>query len=110
MSEPFSLQNYTHCIIGIIVVIFLLCIFYPPFNILTSNCQNNNSTPTPSIKSTEGFASWEIPSSDDIRTEAETCARKLAELTYNLVVYPCQQISGLSGISTCISGYNQYYE
>lgn len=93
-------------IIALIIVIFLICIFYPPFD--TSGCESGVKTPDPEIR--ESFVPWDLATPDDIRTTAEAAARKLSELTYNLVVYPCEQISTANDISTCISGYKQYYE
>jgi len=101
------LSECKYYIIALIIVIFLICIFYPPFS--TTDCDTTNHD-TSIIESTEGFSPLDIPTPDDIRITAEAAALKLSERTYNFVIYPCEQISNPVNITVCISGYNQYFE
>lgn len=94
--------EYKYQIIALIIVLFLICIFYPPFNIY--GCDHNE------IKSTENFAKKALPLYDDIIAISELCATQLSEQTYNLIVRPCTDVSQTDDIISCVSQYDQYYE
>jgi hypothetical protein len=97
------MSEYKYQVIALIIVIFLICIFYPPFNIY--GCDYNNE-----IKSMENFAKKDLPLYDNIVGISELCATQLSELTYNLIVRPCTDVSQTEDIISCVSEYDQFYE
>lgn len=96
------MPEYKYQVIALILVLFLICIFYPPFN--TRGCDNDK------IKSTENFDKKELPLYDDIVNVSDQCATQMSELTYNLIVRPCTDVSQTEDIISCISEYDQFFE
>jgi hypothetical protein len=94
--------DYKYPIIALIIVIFLICIFYPPFN----QCNYAQKRKHEHAE----FTVPNLPTPDNIRETAETCAIKVAEETYNNIILPCGEVSDKSNIIKCFEDYNQYYE
>lgn len=110
-------MEYKYHLIALIIVIFLICIIYPPSR--SKDCddlsgvdesQNQEYVETPETQETENFDPVNIPSQENIRLMAELCATQLAEATYSNVIFPCVQISNANEISKCIVGFTQYYD
>ena len=101
-------MEYKYHVIALIIIIFLICIIYPPQGF--KDCDSVNETDARVSDVEEYFDPSKIPSNENIRLLTETCASQLAEATYSNVIYPCSQISNAKSVSTCITGYTQYYD
>lgn len=110
-------MEYKYHLIALIIVIFLICIIYPPSG--SQECDSDDSTVADSSNGSndesetedkEQFDPMDMPSPDNIKLMATSCASQLAEETYTHVVYPCSQISNMKDISACIAGYTRYYD
>jgi hypothetical protein len=96
------MPEYKYQVIALIIILFLICIFYPPFNIY--GCDKNK------MRSTENFDKKDLPLYDNITNISKLCAIQMSELTYNLIVHPCTDVSQTEDIISCVSEYDQFYE
>jgi hypothetical protein len=88
-------MEYKYSLITLIIVIALICIFYPIY----TDCRER-----------EDFISAKIPDPSNSKIIAKSCANRLAVATYANVVVPCVKIVSENDIIKCITGYQGYYK
>jgi hypothetical protein len=86
--------EYKQYLIALIVIIFLICLFYPPHD---------------PCDAMEMFIQTD-PDEPDINYFIESTAYGLANGTYSNVVTLCAKTQNVDTIIKCITGYDKYYD
>ncbi|VBB17856.1 hypothetical protein YASMINEVIRUS_319 [Yasminevirus sp. GU-2018] len=98
-------DEYRYQLIVLVVVVFLICIFYPP----DLSCLSYSSSSTQHDEDSEKFSIKENPGTGTINGVAELYASRIANSSYKNVVEPCSRVGSQANIVNCITGYNDYF-